>query len=170
MVNLNINKITGIRFGVISAKNLDDDIVDTLLYGCNSVNISEREAFDDLAKAHGWKPIGQADYTLPSDLIDADGLTAREFLDAVGLEEIEMEFDEPVIVGVYKNVNYRSLWVGGALMFWITQSPTITRCLPCSDCVPNAGDLDSPDADGVEAYAPPQDWLNENSTLSEAAL
>lgn len=162
MLNLNTNQATGIRFGIIGSRNLDSDVVDSLLYGCKAVNISEREAFDDLAKNHGWEPIGEPDYTLSSDLVDANGLTASEYLNDIGLDDVEIEVSEPVIQGEHQSVHYRSCWLGGALMFWITESPVITHCRPCSPCVPNAGDLDSPDADGVEAYGVPKDWLSEN--------
>ena len=49
-------------------------------------------------------------------------------------------------------------WLGGCPLIIVNESPFITFASPCSPCVPNAGDLDSLDPDGVECYTVPENW------------
>jgi len=51
-------------------------------------------------------------------------------------------------------------WLGGAPIVWVFESPHMARFAPCSPCVPGAGDLDSPEPDGVMAYCLPGEWTS----------
>ena len=67
--------------------------------------------------------------------------------------------DEPYIEGEMEKVKYATSWLGGALHFWIFQSPYKTQCALCSPCVPNAGDLDNTGDEYVDvAYDVPKEW------------
>ena len=71
------------------------------------------------------------------------------------------EQDEPLIEGNVCGVHYRSSWLGGALHFFIMESPHITDCARfCSPCVPNAGDLDNMDGT-YTCYDVPANWRDE---------
>ena len=70
--------------------------------------------------------------------------------------------DEPDIEGEMEKVKYATSWLGGALHFWIFESPYKTQCALCSPCVPNAGDLDNVGEDYVDvAYDVPKEWRKE---------
>jgi len=47
----------------------------------------------------------------------------------------------------------------------VIKSPYITYCRLCSPCVPNAGDLDTPDDLGYEAYCLGPDFFDEYSPI-----
>ena len=140
MNNVNVNVNTGIPFGVISANSLHPDTVDVLLYGSQAVDVTMQEFERELREQ------------LTAEGMDEDTLEER-------VEE-ELEFfhpEEPVIAGTRDGVEYSTSWLGGALHFFIFDSPTVSYCQPCSPCVPNAGDLDS--AGDYVCYGVPEDWL-----------
>ena len=130
----NINPKTGIAYGYISANALDDEVVEELMYGGQATNETADEARDV------W-------------LADAEnnGKDECEFWDQY------CDY-EPTISGEYEGVVYATSWLGGALNFFILQSPVVTdkACL-ASPCVPNAGILDKLNG-GVASYDVPPDW------------
>ena len=143
----NIHPKTRIHYGIIRANSLDWELVDDLLYHYGT-DISYQEAYAEIA-IQVWR-----------EVLDGE----IKFDDAE--EEIErrtedLQIEEPIVEGVYGGIRFRSSWLGGALHFFILDSPHINRYAECSPCVPNAGDLDSPDIDGVETYDVPPDWRRE---------
>lgn len=144
----NMNEETGIHYGIIRANSLDWELVDIFMHGFQTTNLSYQEAYAEIA-VKVWREV------LDGDSPFEDAESAIESL----AEEIEIE--EPIVEGTYAGVNYRSSWLGGALHFFIFDSPCINRYALCSPCVPNAGDLDSPDIDGVETYDVHPDWRRE---------
>lgn len=70
------------------------------------------------------------------------------------------DFDgEPYAEGVYDDVRYRTSYLGGALSFFILESPVVTdRAGLASPCVPNAGILSYTMDGGVQAYSVPEFW------------
>ncbi len=71
----------------------------------------------------------------------------------------DYENDEPSIEGLMDGVSYGTSWLGGALNFFIFESPVIVKRALCSPCVPNAGDLGNPG--DFECYGVPEDWRYE---------
>ncbi len=70
--------------------------------------------------------------------------------------------DEPDIEGEMEKVKYATSWLGGALHFWIFESPYKTQCALCSPCVFNVGDLGNIGEDYVDvAYDVPKEWRTE---------
>lgn len=133
----NIHPQTGIAYGYISANALDSDVVDELLYGDHATNESRddafREAFPDYAEN------------------GADESAVQRFWD-------QYEDYEPEISGTLDGVKYRTSWLGGALNFFILESPhTTDKARLASPCVPNAAILDSLDG-SVTGYNVPDDW------------
>lgn len=141
----NFNPKTGIAYGVISANTLDQDLVQHLLYGSQAYNGS----YDDAAKEYLHQARNDAEEA---------GLDFDEF---ASLEEFNDQYEdyEPRISGQLQDTTYETLWLGGALLFWIFESPHTGFFQPCSPCVPGAADLDNPCENGIEGYTVPTDWL-----------
>jgi len=105
-------------------------------------------------------------------LADYDGTEQTEDDDAAGIfEDLELaeHYDEDQDTYTYqegegKNLcRYQLGYLGGAPLIWVIQSPVTTTCRRCSPCVPNAGNLDSPDPDGgITCYDIPPDWKNQD--------
>lgn len=177
----NYNPDFDVYFGIVSARNLDSEIVDLLLFGNpNSVNHTEADAIAELAKEFRvfanpdgtWYVADAEDNSV--NLLDVtfpDCPSAIEACDG-GYRALEnLQIEEPIIEGVYDNTKYISSWLGGALHFFITEARAYTPWAPaCSPCVPNAGNLDSwiDGATGNQsAFLPPMSWL---STEAHAAV
>lgn len=107
----NINSKTGIPYGVISARSIDPEIVQELLYGPQALR--DDESYED---------------------------------------------DEPYIEGILDNVHYATCWLGGALNFFILESPVIHKGFPCSPCIPGACNVDQ--VGTYEGYGIPVSWYN----------
>lgn len=150
---------TGVAFGFVSANLLDSELVDQLMYGSQATNLSEQAAQkeEEARQRAEWEE-------------ECERLTvaAQEAGTDLVLEDFEANFDgfesnieEPEIEGVYEGVFYLSSWLGGALNFFITQSPFIaTTASRSSPCVPGAGILKFPhDRDGdVMCYDVAPTW------------
>ncbi len=137
----NINKNTGIAFGYISARALHDDVVDSLLN--DGINESYQEAYKEHKAA----------------LIE-EGLTEDVIERKMEIFAERWEDYEPTISGEYEGVKYCTSWLGGALNFFIFESPVITeKARLASPCVPNAAILDTLDG-SVQGYDVPADWRN----------
>lgn len=156
----NINPDTGIAYGYISANQMDPDTVQWLLYDAGT-DLSYEEALADL-RFEVERAADEIDSFLERGIEAAYerlGYAGREdYVDTrVESESEAIQIDEPIIEGECEGVKYRTSWLGGALHFFIFESPVISKCRPCSFCVPNAGDLGS--EGDYEAYGVPDDWL-----------
>lgn len=136
----NVNPETGIRYGIISANSLDGELVQDLLY-YEGEDLSWKEAEEEIKIAMREEGVTEEDWDRTLD----DRLS-------------DVYIDEPIVEGECEGVKYRTSWLGGALHFWIFESPRIGLYSECSPCCPNAGDLDSPNDDGVECYDVPEGW------------
>jgi hypothetical protein len=146
----NINSTTGIAYGYISARALDSDLVDELMN--NGTDTYAEEAFNEwrATKADMLLDTDESIESLEDAMMEADNLS-YEFWD-------KYEAYEPSIEGVHDGVKYCSSWLGGALNFFISESPvTTTKARLASPCVPNAGILDTLDGN-VVSYDVPADW------------
>lgn len=148
----NVNPKTSIPYGIISANSLDNEVVEALLYGRQATDLSYQEALEQ-AKLDFCK---QHELEHPDRAFDPDDFDEDSFNDSWYCET-------PTVVGTYEGVKYQSSWLGGALNFFILESPHTAHCMACSPCVPNAGNLNNLDPDGLEAYTVPSDWLSENN-------
>ena len=136
----NVNPETGIRYGIISANSLDGELVQDLLY-YEGEDLSWKEAEEEIKIAMREEGVTEEDWDRTLD----DRLS-------------DVYIDEPIVEGECEGVKYRTSWLGGALHFWIFESPRIGLYSECSPCCPNAGNLDSPNDDGVECYDVPEGW------------
>lgn len=158
----NINLRTNVAYGFISANSLDTEIVMDLTMGFNVDNfrnVSEDQAVAEIAESYRNRVRDDGDET---DICRVEDMSDDEIFDMladsgqIGFDEIQ--FDEPIVSGVYGGVHYMSSWLGGALHFFIMESPVITgKAGRASPCVPGAGILDDLGGD-VVAYDVPLDW------------
>lgn len=143
----NINPETNIAYGYVTANQLDADIVDSIIQAQTKDLSLESYMADNLSAEDfaAWKEGN------PSD-------------EAVEIEDEYSMFDtgEQSFEAEYQGVKLLSSWLGGALHFFIVESPHVTDSAnQASPCVPNAGIL-AKDMDGcVNAYSVPDDWWNE---------
>ena len=138
----NIDKETGIRYGVISIRTpmpeALQDIYDAALdanYDAAQAALREyirNRVLDIFTELRGNAINGIVDSIVES-IIDADGLS-----------EIECAGGDYIKYGYHIHVCETTLM--------ILKSPYVTRGRFCSPCYPGAIDLDTPDADGELAY------------------
>jgi len=135
----NRNPETGIAYGYISAAALDGEVVAELMDGKGTTE------FTNLSY-QSW-------------LSATSGGSEDEFY-----ENFDTYMpDEEEVEGITKEgVHYKSSWLGGALNFWIFESPVTTdKARGASPCVPGAGILDTLDGSGT-AYDVPADWRRQD--------
>ncbi len=164
----NINKDTGIAFGIISSHAIHGDMIDTLLYSSHSRDLS----FDECLKEH--LTVKRREFDAAAEELSIKRAETGEDRENPNIGEDDPEFDEafeteafsesyqqeePAIAGEYEGVSYQTTWLGGAMMLYIFKSPILTKCAVCSPCVPNAGDLDNVGA--YLAYGVPTGWLDD---------
>ena len=130
----NVNLETGIPYGVVAMNNLADWVFDEfILHGNNDSYDAALEEFK-------------------ADNPNATDEEIDEFNDSYYSDEDSYSLEtEKMKLGL--------AYLGGAPLVWVFQSPHTTNVRPCSPCVPGAGDLDSPDPDGMECYTLPKEWF-----------
>ena len=153
----NINPDTGIAYGYISSNVMDSDVVHILLFETGK-DIEYAGARIDYMHDRAMELMTDEEYT---EAREDEAVEVR--LDTLDPDwEISFEDaynpDELMVVGEYDGVRYASSWMGGALCFFIFESPHIThQAGRASPCVPNAGILDTLDGD-VTSYNVPDSW------------
>ncbi len=140
----NVNELTGIRYGIISANSLDGELVHDLMYR-HGEDLSWKEAAVEIGN--------EVNALVEEGLIDEDDVD-REMDERL----CDLNIEEPIIEGACEGVLYRTSWLGGALHFWIFESHRIGKYNLCSPCAPNAGNLDCPNENGYECYDVPEGW------------
>lgn len=143
----NINPVTHIPYGVISANSLHPDVVANLVThgrdvrwdnACDEISEIARSAFSDYVRSSRM-----------------DNLIEH----VVELAAEDWDCEEPIYEGEWENVKFRTGWLGGAMLVWVMESPFTGEYATCSPCVPNAGDLNN---DGSYfCYDVPKDWRAE---------
>ena len=143
----NVNPDTGIRYGLISAQALHPDIIfEIQQYG---VDIHWRDQMDEI-RAQVNREV-EAGHVAEEDIDDELDLCIERQGD-------RWYDDEPVHEFELQGVRGQTTWLGGALLVWVFESPYQGNYRMCSPCVPNAGDLDNSDPDGVTCYDVPSAW------------
>lgn len=152
--NVNVNPETGIHYGAISGHSLDPDILNDIQD--KVFDLEYQAAYKDHLK------------NLLQDVIcDSDDLTIQQMIDKCEAHDIDPDLDyfaedfdcsEPSGTVNHEGLIVTFTWLGGAPLIIVNESPFITFANPCSPCVPNAGDLDNLDPEGIECYAVPENW------------
>ena len=83
----------------------------------------------------------------------------NEFEPYYGEESIELDdYAEPISCS-YDRDGIKAEYSPDGSWLFVFKSPVIVKCNFCSPCVPGAGDLDSLNPNGIEAYGLPDDCL-----------
>lgn len=150
----NYNEQTGIRYGVMDARNAHYTTDDA--FG-NWENISYNAWREEISRT-----LAAAIHNALDDTTNIDTDQAREFADEIiGNLDLERESDEDTLEEKTEDHHYQISYLGGAPLLWTLASKYATRCRSCSPCCPGAGDLDHPDKDGTLTHCPDPDTLNE---------
>ena len=146
---------TGIRYGVISPHSVSPEALDEIyMQGDNLTHAAVRDDIKRVADALADILRDCVSERYRQDIIDttADAIieSANDsgHLDGDGDDTYRYDRDGYVIEA-------------SSLGLFVTKSPYKTRARFCSPCAPGAGDLDSPDADGVETYCLGADWFED---------
>lgn len=144
----NVDKETGIRFGVISQNSVDLD--------CWS------DAEPDYGDAHCPECGARAIQSDDSSVADADWNDGKDFACA----ECQICFwsesafpDEPVGYSYDEDGYHLTDCLDTDIM--VLASPYYTFAQFCSPCVPGAGNLDHPMPDGAKTYCLGHDWFED---------
>jgi hypothetical protein len=138
-MNCNIDKKTGIRYGVVNANNTPHWVWDCIQYQCPDdcpyIGLDwDSLDFDDPDVIVGLAAIG----------LDPDGPNPCE-----GCGRQCQVIDQP---------NIKAQYLSGSHNFMVFWSKYICPCRLCSPCYPNAGDCDSPDSEyGFDTYCFPSE-------------
>lgn len=166
----NYNTSTGISYGVIALNSLADWFNDEM-YDLDSPE--EREAFNEFIQETAADLVREK--KLDFDDLDCESGDEQQAIadcDPDILQNLVEAADHHVIdsfwagtdfgtfrrEGIVDGVSISTSELGGAILVWVIESPHIGRYAPCSPCIPGAGDLDSPDPDGIECYDVPPGW------------
>lgn len=152
----NINAETGVRYGVISAANIDPEIIDMI--EVNGDNLSAHAALEqiriDVNEACNAGTVTEEDFDSEVDRRMSEWHEGAE-------EEIYrfVEYGDDGLI----DVEIHTGWLGGAQHLFVIRSPFMCFAAQCSPCVPNAGDLDTRRDDDsqegtVVCYDVPPDW------------
>lgn len=161
MGTTNIDRATGIRYGVISSHSVMQAWADSSEadYGeptcpkCGNVAV-EYDAVDESMLAAGTPPLdswenysqhGCADYACEQCELVFDAMYA------IGDEPVGWHCTDPD----YEAVDC----LDSDIM--ILKSPFYTKAVFCSPCVPGACSIESPDDDGAKAYCFGHDWFED---------
>ena len=140
----NINEATGIPYGTIYMQHIDPEVADELWY-THGEDLSYKEAREEIRN--------EVNAAVEAGELDEDDFDAE--LDS---RCDNLQIDEPIIEGECEGVKYHISWLGGAPLLWVFESLCTGMYAGCSPCVPGAGDLDSPDPDGILCYDVPAEW------------
>ena len=125
----NIDKSTGIRYGVISLNSLDSWVYEDLVpeYGCPTCPCCGDEVRDGTSHDYYCDECEQ-------------GYNTEEC------------FSDSPLYHILKDNNYEAHTDYDGINLFVLESKYYTLVKYCSPCVPGAGDLNSPCIDGVKAY------------------
>lgn len=160
MLNVNKNPETGISYGVINAGGIDGDILDSIMFGSNSIDITMLQIRIDHAQS-------QEDFNFVLPVISLNE-SANRFYNRLkeALDNTSIDWDSFYSENEEINSDVYSAIVDGCEVLYSTESNTITvidspytdKFARCSPCYPGAGDLDNRDDNGLSTYTVPGDW------------
>lgn len=150
----NVDHATGFRYGVISQHSVLQAWADSAEpdYGKPACPKCGNEVVEYSDEAHGdYLHVGSGSYRSCADY-------ACEACERYLVSEDA--FGDEALGWSYNDEGYELTDCLDSDIF-ILKSPYYTKAQFCSPCVPGAGNLDSPDADGVETYCLGHDWFED---------
>lgn len=189
----NVNPETGIRYGVIDARNvpdLYDEIItsgDNLAYECAVKElrddiqsaIDDADTIDDLVSDLGRIASNHTSDSHAKEIVadlDSDKYDDIDsFRDDIDIDYLVerlseyWEFDECEYSYTDNEGRYLLGYLGGAPLIWVLESKYTTYARLCSPCVPNAGNLDhrTTEDDGYLCYSLDPEFLDQQSKQLE---
>lgn len=143
---MNTHPDTGVAYGLVSSNDLDPELVDTLMHGPQANN----ESYEDALARYLDEHLGDTDSEDREDRLE--DIFSSQYTES-----------EPTITGTHEGVTYATCWLGGALNFWVLESPHTGQGSRPSPCVPGACILHHPDSSSEwvgssEGYTVPAGW------------
>ena len=148
----NIDKETGIRFGVLPVNSLNWDALDEILQRGKDVGFEQfkqetvKTVRDAVLEALDFLPKHCAESL--ADRCAQAAETSSELGEGYESDECHYSFE----------TEDTKLLLRGQYV-WVLKSPHIVRCALCSPCCPGAGNLDEICDDGAETYGLDSSWL-----------
>lgn len=152
----NYNPETKIPYGVIALNNLHDWLIDELyqlpnpLYDEVLANSAREQLLEHFADDEDR--CDEISELSNDDILDM----AEETLDTGWSDDIDVGLEG--VKGTIDGVKVGVSELGGAYLLWVFESPHTGTYSACSPCVPGAGDLDSPNENGITCYDVPSYW------------
>lgn len=176
----NIDPETGMRYGVINANDAPHLFEEITLNGTNTTYqtylkeldsqiedffVDKEDYLDDIKGFFSelnldedlCQRFAKAVAEIEGDLSEADTQHLRDIL----LEKTDVEFDQENYEYEKDGESYGITHLSGPLL-WVFKSPVTALVDLCSPCVPNAGNLNSPNPEGVPCYAVPTEWFDDD--------
>ena len=132
----NVDKLTGIHFGVISQNSLMPEALDD--FYTHGKDLAYDEAVEELQAVHADNP---------------EGLE-------LALEDLNCNWELQASNLLYESNGYKLTGCLDSDLF-ILRSPFFTHVQYCSPCVPGAGNLDSPCEAGPKTYCLDGSWFED---------
>jgi len=132
----NIDKATGIRYGVIAVNSI------ATAWGDRSHPVSPEPV-----KCSACGGTGDWGDDRDDECQACHGFGSRDYRD-----DMDPEW-------AYEGQGYRMRQGNEEAYVWVTQSPYYCLARYCSPCMPGAGNIDEPDEGGVSTYCPGHDWF-----------
>ena len=154
MPKANVHTETGTHYGAISGHSLDPDVLNAI-----------QDKVFDLEYQTTYKD--HLKNLLQDVICNSDDLTIQQLIDKCEAHDIDPDLDyfaeafdcyEPSGTIEHDGLIITFDWLGGCPLIIVNESPFVASAVPCSPCVPNAGDLDDLDPEGVECYNVPENW------------
>lgn len=153
----NVDKETGIRFGMIAQNSLKPEALDDVFNGRDlGYENAEKELKDKLRSA---LEDYYSDYKAP----DSKGSRLDHAVDAA-FDALDGWADNLESSGPYFYESEETLQTTDRGELWVFKSPYFTYAQFCSPCVPGAGNLDNPcdpDAGAPKTYCLGHDWFDD---------
>lgn len=164
----NIHPVTGIAYGVINANNLDGEVLNSISF-VNGIDVLNVDRLANFAITYGFENINVIDnetgYQYYKRLEHAANSFMQEQceLSEETTEEYESFCEEEFTGHIWHcdKDGVSTVYNTDDNIIMVLQSPETAMVNVCSPCYPNAGDLDTPNADGIQAYTVPMDWKNQ---------
>lgn len=160
----NVDRETGIRYGVIHQNKLSSFAMEDIY--SNGVDVDFEQFKTQLVGDMKNAINGVLDNYTTKEIDDDEALEFLESIDAFEnyegtgdctryeYTETEGEDDDAAVVLHIKTCSDGDMFV--------LKSPFYTLCRFCSPCAPGAGDLTSPDENGIKAYCLGKDWFDDD--------
>ena len=157
----NVDRETGIRYGVVSINSLnldcvydgsfDEDYGEPTCPTCGGMAIPADDPSIPENAGDDWPNVrehGACD--------DYACLTCEHFLDS------DSVFSEELLGMSYNRDGYQLSSAFDNTELFVTKSPYYARAQYCSPCAPGAGNLDHPCEDGPKTYCLGHDWFEDS--------